>query len=113
MLLFNHVIHNVHDLLAKGISFFHGMCFRINTNDGFGVALAEVYPLVSEVNLHAINVCNLLVFVEFLNLLQNSKDISCWVMSMRSNAFPFSLLSITDLHLFMQAICLSVIVFIS
>ncbi len=36
-LFFCHAIHNVHDLLAESIGFFHGGCFRIYANDRFSV----------------------------------------------------------------------------
>lgn len=75
LLLLCHVINDVHDLLAKGIGFLHSVCLRVYTNDRLGVALAQVYPLVGKVNLHTIDVGNLLVLVEVLNLLQNAKDV--------------------------------------
>ena len=51
------------------------MCFGIHANDGFGVRLAEVYPLVGEIDFHAVDVGNLFVLVDFLHALQQGKDI--------------------------------------
>ena len=51
------------------------MCFGIHANDGFGVRLAKVYPLVGEIDFHAVDVGNLFVFVDFLHTLQQGKDI--------------------------------------
>ena len=75
LLLLGHGVDHIHNLLCQGISFFASVSLSINTDDGFCVGLAEVYPLVGKVNLHSIDVSDLLVFVDFLNLLKQGKDI--------------------------------------
>ena len=73
--LVGHVIDDVHDLLTKSIGFLHGVSLGVNADDGLGVALAEMYPLVGEVDLHTIDVGHLLVLIEFLHLLEDSEDV--------------------------------------
>ena len=73
--LLRHGVDEVYDLLCEGIGFLTRMCFGIHANDRFGVRLAEVYPLVGEIDFHAVDVGNLFVLVDFLHALQQSKDI--------------------------------------
>ena len=75
ILLLRHVIDDVHDLFAECVSFFHGVSFGIDADDGFGVTLAEVHPLVSKVNLDAVDVSDGFVLIEFLDLLQDGEDV--------------------------------------
>ena len=64
-----HRIYYIHDVLAQLVGSLHGACLGINTDDGFGIGLEKEYPLVGEVNLHTVDIVNLLVLVKFLNLL--------------------------------------------
>ena len=73
--LLRHGVDEVYDLLCKGVGFLTRMCFGIHANDGFGVRLAEVYPLVGEIDFYAVDVGNLFVLVDFLHALQQGKDI--------------------------------------
>ena len=51
-----HRIHHVHNLFANLVGCLHCGGFGIDTDDGLGIGLAEVYPLVGEVNLHTVDV---------------------------------------------------------
>lgn len=70
-----HVIHHLHELFAQGIGLFHGVSLAVNANDGFGVRLAQMYPLVGEVDFHAVDVGNLFIAIHLLYLEQDGIDI--------------------------------------
>ena len=52
------------------------MSFAIYADNRFRVALAQVYPLFGEVNLHTVDVVDFLVLVDFLHLGQNGIYVS-------------------------------------
>ena len=73
-----HRIDYVHQALAQRVGSLHSGSLAIDADDRLGVALAEVYPTVGEVELHAVDVgyghIGLLA-IEFLDLDQDSVDI--------------------------------------
>ena len=73
--MLRHLVNQVHNLLAESVGFLHGVGLGVNADDGLGVRLAKVNPLVGEVNLHTVDVGHLLVLVEFLHLLEHGIDI--------------------------------------
>ena len=66
-LLSTHFLNHLHQLLAYGIGFLHGGSLAIDTDDWLGVGFAEMHPLVGKINLHSINIGNLLIGVHFLH----------------------------------------------
>ena len=73
--LLRHGVDEVYDLLCEGIGFLTRMCFGVHANDGFGVRLAEVYPLVGEVDFHTVDICDFLVLVNLFDTLQERENI--------------------------------------
>ena len=69
-----HVIHHLHQLLSDGVSLFHCLRLAVDTDDRFGVALAQMNPLVGEVNLHTVDVGNLHVLLAGKHLLHFHED---------------------------------------
>ena len=66
-----HIVNHLHELLAQFISLLHGRGLAIYTDDRLGITLAEVNPLVREIELDAINICYgdiLLLTIHLLNL---------------------------------------------
>ena len=69
-----HRIHHVHNLFANLVGCLHCGGFGIDADDGLGIGLAEVYPLVGEVNLHTVDVWNLRVLLAGKHLLHLHED---------------------------------------
>ena len=59
-LLLHHAVDNAFDRISQLASLFRCVCFRVNTDNWLGIALAEMYPRISEVNLYAINIGDIL-----------------------------------------------------
>ena len=53
--------HKRHQLLAECVSFFGSMSLTVDTDDRLRVALAQVHPLVGEVEFHTVDVSNLYI----------------------------------------------------
>ena len=70
-----HVIHHLHELFAQGIGLFHGVSLAVNADDRLGVRLAQMYPLVGEVDFHAVDVGNLFIAIHLLYLEQDGINI--------------------------------------
>ena len=51
-----HVVDHLHEAFAEFVGLLHGLGLAIDANDRFGVRLAEVYPAVGEVDLHAVDI---------------------------------------------------------
>lgn len=75
LVLLDHRVDDVDHLLPQSVGRFHCGSFGIDADDGFGIALAELYPLVGKVYLHTVDVRDFLVLVMFLDALQDSQDI--------------------------------------
>ena len=63
-----HVVDYLHEALANLVGRLHGGSLAIDANDGLGIGLAQVYPTVREVDLHAVDVvhCGTVVLGEYL-----------------------------------------------
>ena len=59
--------HYFDDFLSDGISFLLCVRFTVYANDGFRIALAQVYPFVGEVYLHTIDVVDFFILIKFLH----------------------------------------------
>ena len=46
----------LHQTLGQLVGLLHGLCLAIDADNGLGVRLAQVYPAVGEVDLHAVDV---------------------------------------------------------
>ena len=67
------------DLIGSLLSFGHSAGFGIDTDDGLGVRLAEMYPTVGEVKLHAVYICHLdawLARILLLHTCENCVDVN-------------------------------------
>ena len=76
-----HIIHYLHQFLAKCISLLHALSLAIHTDDRLSIALTKVYPLIREVKFHTINICDgnaLLLAIHLLYLYENGIHISRW-----------------------------------
>ena len=80
-----HVVDYLHELLANGIGLFSCGSLAIDADDGLGVRLAQMYPTISKVNLHAVDIVHGLNvkgcsrIEELLHLLEDGIDIRCWL----------------------------------
>ena len=50
-----HIVNHLHEFLAQLISLLHSRSLAIYTDDRLGITLAEVNPLVREIELDAID----------------------------------------------------------
>jgi tartrate/fumarate subfamily iron-sulfur-dependent hydro-lyase beta chain len=76
-----HIVNHLHELLAQFISLLHGRGLAIYADDRLGITLAEVNPLVREIELDAIDICYgdiLLLTIHLLNLHEDSIYIGRW-----------------------------------
>ena len=62
------------NLIGSLLSLVHGAGFGIDADDGFGVRLAEMYPTIGEVKLHAVNISYLDAWFARILLLHASKN---------------------------------------
>ena len=72
----NHGVDDFHHILAYGIGGFHRGGLGIDSDDGLGIALAQVNPLVGEVYLDTVDIINLLLGIDTLDFGQDGIDIS-------------------------------------
>ena len=76
-----HIVNHLHEFLAQLISLLHGRSLAIYTDDRLGITLAEVNPLVWEIELDAIDICYvdiLLLTIHLLYLDENCIYIGRW-----------------------------------
>ena len=76
-----HIVNHLHELLAQFISLLHGRGLAIYADDRLGITLAEMNPLVREIELDAIDICYgdiLLLTIHLLNLHEDSIYIGRW-----------------------------------
>ena len=51
-----HVVDYLHKLFAEVVGLLYGLGLAVDTDDGLGIRLAQVYPTVGEVNLYTVDV---------------------------------------------------------
>ena len=51
-----HVVDDLHEAFAEFVGLLHGLGLAVDADDGLGVRLAEMYPTVGEVDLHAVDI---------------------------------------------------------
>lgn len=71
----DHRVDDFHDILTYGVGRFHSGGLGIDADDGLGIALAQVHPLVGEVNLYTVDVIDLLFGIDALDLGQDGINI--------------------------------------
>lgn len=74
LLVLLHVVNHLHEFLADSVSLLHGVRLAIDTDNRLGVRLAQVYPLVGEINLHTVNIIHLCGRISSKHLLHLHQD---------------------------------------
>ena len=76
-----HVVDHLHKLFSEIVGQFHGLSLAVNADDRLSVRLAEMYPTVGEVDLHA---------VEFLPFwYRGTRDVFFYRLPHRDGAMSF------------------------
>ena len=64
--LFTHIANDLNQLVTNLFRFLHRVSFGINTDNRFRIALTQMNPFVGEVNLHAVNIIDFFILIDFL-----------------------------------------------
>ena len=87
------------DILAQSFGLLHRMGLTIDTDNGLGIALAQMHPTIGKIDLNSIDGGHLLTLIVFLNCLEDGIHIHLWLelkFSLCNAVLRISLLEFTD-----------------